>query len=114
MKVIETAVMSNGTEIQLEDWSSHNTPEYPNLHGLTIGAYPVAKTTGEHRWVKSGERFRLTISVNNSSGYTDSDVRADFESLKKGEKRLEDLADHFCNGKKDMYYLGMIQSLEPQ
>lgn len=112
MKVIEKAVMPNGTEIQLEDWSSHNTTSYPDLNGLSIGAYPVAKNTGENRWVRSGEKFRLTISVNNRSGYTDADVRADFDALKNGKKRLEDLADRFWGGKKDMYYLGMIPSLE--
>lgn len=112
MEVIETAVMPNGILIQLEDWSSHNTLKYPNLYGLTIGAYPVARNTGEHRWVESGEKFRLTISVNNCSGYTDADVKADFEALKKGEKRLENLAEHFWNGEKDMYYLGMIQLYE--
>ena len=36
-----------------------------------------------------------------------SDVRADFEALKSGKKSLEDLAAHFWNGKKDMWYLGM-------
>ena len=35
-------------------------------------------------------------------------VKADYEALKNGEKNLEDLADHFWNGKKDMYYLRMI------
>ncbi len=51
MEIIERVIMPNGTEIQLEDWGSHNTPEYPDLYGLTIGAYPIAKNTGEGRWV---------------------------------------------------------------
>lgn len=114
MEIIETAVMPNGTAIQLEDWSSHNTPEYPDLYGLTIGAYPVAKNTGKGRWVEGGKKFRLTISHNNHSGYTNDDVRADYEALKNGKKSLEDLSAHFWSGKKDMYYLGMIQSRELQ
>lgn len=114
MEIIERTVMPNGTEIQLEDWSSHNTLEYPNLYGLTIGAYPTAKNTGKGRWVESGEKFRLTISCNNHSGYSNDDVKADFTALKNGKKHLEDLAVHFWNGKKDMYYLGMIQSQELQ
>lgn len=114
MEIIERAVMPNGTEIQLEDWSSQNTLEYPNLYGLTIGAYPIAKNTGRGRWVESGERFRLTISYNNHSGYSNDDVKADFTALKNGKKHLEDLAARFWNGKKDMYYLGMIQSQELQ
>ena len=84
MNVIEKAVMPNGTEIQLEDWHSHNTPSYPDLNGLTIGAYPVARNTGENRWVEGGKKFRLTISANNRTGYTDADVKADFDALKKG------------------------------
>ena len=31
----------------------------------------------------------------------------DFEALKSGIKSLEDLATHFWNGEKDMWYLGM-------
>lgn len=34
-------------------------------------------------------------------------VKADFEALKSGEKRLEDLSEHFWNGEKDAYILGM-------
>lgn len=114
MEIIERAVMPDGTEIQLEDWSSHNTLKYPRLYGLTIGAYPIAKNTGKGRWVESGERFRLTVSCNNHSGYSNDDVKADFTALKNGKKHLEDLAARFWDGKKDMYYLGMNQSQELQ
>lgn len=107
MKVLECAVMPNGTEIQLEDWSGNNTPEYPNLYGLQIGSYPIAKNTGKWGWVKSGQRFRLAIAMNQNTGYTNDDVKADFEALKSGKKNLEDLATHFWNGEKDMWYLGM-------
>lgn len=107
MKIIEWAVMPNGTEIQLEDWSENNTKEYPDLYGLTIGAYPIAKNTVKYKWIESGEKFRLQISVNQHSGYSNDDVKADFEALKSGEKSLEDLADHFWNGEKDMWLLGM-------
>lgn len=106
MKVIEFAVMPNGTEIVLEDWSDKNTPEYPDLYGLIIGAYPIAKNTGKY-WFRGGEKFRLTISMNQYTGYSNKDVKADFEALKSGEKSLEDLAAHFWNGEKDMWYLGM-------
>ena len=83
MEIIERAVMPNGTEIQLEDWSSRNTPEYPDLYGLTIGVYPIAKNNGKGRWVESGERFRLTISHNNHSGYANDDVKSGFFGIKK-------------------------------
>ena len=36
MKVIEQAVMPNGTEIQLEDWRENNTREYPDLTDNTL------------------------------------------------------------------------------
>ena len=107
MKVLERAIMSNETKIQLEDWSDNNTPEYPDLYGLQIGAYPIAKNTEKYRWIKKGDMFRLTISMNRHTGYTNEDVRADFEALKNGTKCLEDLSDHFWNGEKDMWYLGM-------
>lgn len=106
MKVIKRAVMPNGTEIVLEDWSDKNTPEYPDLYDLEIGAYPIAKNTGNY-WIRNGEIFRLTISMNQYTGYTNEDVKADFDALKSGKKSLEDLAAHFWNGEEDMWYLGM-------
>lgn len=107
MKVIEKAIIPDGTEIQLEDWSEHNTEEYPNLYGLQIGAYPIAKHTGKYRLIEDRNTFRLTIAMNEYSGYSNKEVKLDFEALKNGEKRLEELSSHFWNGKKDMWYLGM-------
>ena len=107
MKIIERATMPDGTEVQLEDWSDKNTEQFPDLYGLTIGAYPVAKNTGKYGWIRSGESFRLHIPQNKYTGYSDNDVRTDFEALKNGAKTLEDLAAHFWNGEKDMWYLGM-------
>lgn len=107
MKVVERAVMPDGTKIQLEDWSEHNTEKSPNLYGLQIGAYPTAKNTNKYRCIEDGKTFRLTISTNEYSGYTNKDVRMDFEELKNGKKQLENLASHFWNDKKDMWYLGM-------
>lgn len=107
MKVIKQAVMPNGTKIQLEDWSDKNTKEYSELYGLIIGAYPIAKNTGKYRWIESGQTFRLSIPMNQYRGYSNDDVKADFEALKSGEKSLEDLADHFWNGEKDMWLFRM-------
>lgn len=106
MKIIEKAVMPDGTKIQLEDWSEKNTIEYPDLYGWEIGAYPIRK--GYCKWFgKPGECFRLTISQNKYQNYSNDDVKGDFELLKNGEKTLEDLAEHFWNGERDMWYLGM-------
>ena len=107
MKVIERTTMSDGTEILLEDWSDKNTKQFPDLYGLTISAYPIAKNTGKYGWIRSGETFRILISQNEYTGYSNDDVQADFEALKNGTKTLEDLSGHFGNGKKDMWYLGM-------
>ena len=107
MKIIERATMPDGTEILLEDWSDKNTEQFPDLYGLTIGAYPIAKNTGKYGWIRSGETFRISISENKHTGCSNDDVRADFEALKNGTKSLEDLAAHFWNGEKDMWYLGM-------
>lgn len=84
MKVVDRAVMSDGTDILLEDWHEHNTEKYPDLYGFSIGAYPIAQRTGKWRWVEGGRRFRLTISVNQYMGYTDDQVKTDYEALRTG------------------------------
>lgn len=112
MKVLEQATTPNGVEIYLEDWSDQNTAEYPDLYGLTIGAYPIAKHSSKYKWVEAGDKFRLHITVNKYSNYCNDDVKSDFEALKSGEKALEDLAPHFWNGEKDMYLLGMTDRYE--
>lgn len=103
MKIIECAIMPDGTEIQLEDWSE----SFPDVCGLTIGAYPIARNTGKYGLVQGGKIFRLSIPQNKYVGYSNNDVWADFEELKAGTKTLKDLAAHFGNGEKDMWYLGM-------
>jgi len=107
MKIIERAVMPNGTEIQLEDWREHNSEKCPDLYGFEIGAYPVARRTGKYRLVRERDNFRLSIASNIYSGYTIEQLKADYEALKSGDITLEDLAPHFWNGEKDMFYLGM-------
>lgn len=108
MKVLEEATTPNGIKIYLEDWSDHNTTDHPDLYGLTISAYPIAKNSTY--WFKSGEKFCLSMSMNKYSNYTNDNVKSDFEALKSGEKSLEDLSEHFWNGRKDKYLLGMIDN----
>ena len=98
-KIIDTAVMSDGTKIQLEDWHSENSEEYPNLYGYTIAAYPVAKNSGRSGWTRLGEEFRVTICRN--------------EALKNGAKTLADLKEYFRYKTKDEYYLG-LNDIEPE
>lgn len=85
-KIIDKAVLSDGTKIQLEDWHSENSEKYPDLYGYMIGAYPKAKNTGKWGWVRTGETFRLSIGRNEYAKYTDDMVLADYESLKNGTK----------------------------
>lgn len=95
MKISEKSVMKNGIEIQLEDWDGK----------LSIGAYPIAKNGN---WIiKQGKPFRLTISENEYIGYTNDDVKSDFEALKSGEKQIENMAHLFRNGKADAIILGI-------
>lgn len=73
MKVIERATMPDGAEIYLEDWSDKNTEQFPDLYGLTIVAYPIAKNTGKYGWIRSGESFRIHISQNKYTGYSNDE-----------------------------------------
>lgn len=107
-KIIEKAVMPDGIAIQLEDWSENNIKEYPKLYGFMIGAYPIAKNDGKYGFVRKRDKFRLSISQSECRNYKRENVIADFEALKKGQKTLEDLSEHFWYGKRDMFYLGMI------
>lgn len=64
MKIIEKAIMPDGTSVQLEDWSGNNTKEYPDLYGLEIGAYPIAKNSYT-TWIKKAKnavwRYRIVV-----------------------------------------------------
>lgn len=107
MKILERFTLEDGTDIQLEDWHDYNSEEYPDLYGYVIGAYPLAKNTSKNGLVRNLHNFRLSVSINKYSNYFDDDVNKDFESLKNGSKTLKDLSDHFWNGDKDKWYLGM-------
>lgn len=86
MKIIRKDVMRNGTKIQLEDWTDHNTPDFPDLHGLTIGAYPIAINSGAYGLVCSGQAFRLHIATNNFSNYSSDDVAADYHTSLRSQR----------------------------
>ena len=113
MQIIDRTVMADGTKIQLEDWHSENSEKYINLHGYTIGAYPIAKNTSRFGWIRKGETFRLGIARNEYANYTDDMVLADYEALKNGTKSLADLREHFWNREKDAFYLGLADK-EPE
>lgn len=112
-KIIDRSIMPDGTRIQLEDWHDENSKEYPNLHGYTIGAYPVPQNTDKRGLIRAGRTFRLSIVKNEYEKYTDDMVLADYETLKNGTKTLTDLREHFWNREKDAFYLGLIDK-EPE
>lgn len=112
-KIIDETALIDGTRIQLEDWHSENSKEYPDLHGYTIGVYPIAKNTSRSGWIQGGKTFRLTIARNEYTNYTDDMVLADYEALKNGTKTLADLREHFWYRDKDAFYLGLTDK-EPE
>ena len=101
MVVTKRGQMPDGTKIQIEDWKA----EYPGIHDtFIIAAYPKAKNTGKYSWVRKGETFRLELS----RGFkTDEYVIQLFEKLFNGAITLEELDDHYWNGDKDRYYMGL-------
>ena len=103
MKVIETAKTPDDINIQLEEWGDNENHKY------TIGAYPVAKRNSKYNWIVAGKIFRITISENVYRNYTNEMVLSDYEDLKSGKKRLEDLADYYWNGDKDKWRMGLLE-----
>lgn len=101
MEVIRKDVTPSGIKIQFEKWDEGE-------YGCQIGAYPIARNASAYGMVRAGEKFRLTIAANQYMGYSDDDLKQDYDSLVSGDKKLEDLARHFWNGDKDEWYLGMI------
>jgi len=108
-KILQKSHMPDNTPIQLEDWTSCNTSEndgFPDLYGLKIAVYPIAKRTGKYGIIQENEPFRLEIGYNPYKNYFNRDVFFDYEALKNGTKTLKDLSSYFYNGEKDMWYLG--------
>ena len=100
MKVLERAKMPDGTDIQIEDWREN----YGSQKTLTIAAYPLAKRQGRYGWVRLNEKFRLDLSRGFSS---DREVMLIYKALQNGEITLEELHEHYWNGDKDRYYMGL-------
>lgn len=105
MERLGHAKTPDGIKIRLEDWSGHNTEKLPGLYGLVIVAHPIAKHDSKDGRIKTGDTFRLQIP--HSEGYSNDNVREDYEALKSGTKTLEDLAPHFWNGDEVKLCLGI-------
>ena len=52
--------------------------------------------------------FRLAIAENNYKGYTDTEVKRDYDLLKQGKITLTDLADHYWFGEEDKMRMGLV------
>lgn len=104
MKIIRESKMPNGTDIQIEDWRL----DYPFIDTLQIAVYPKAKNTSKYGWVESNKCFRLTL-VNFKN---DEDVEDTFKKLETGKIKLETLDQHFENGHRDKFYLGLDNTEE--
>ena len=100
-KIVERALMPDGTKIQIEDWSE----VYPTVYPIQmIAAYPKAKREGW--WVRRNESFRLEISC----GFESNDeVRKYFDGLVGGTVKLEDLIDYYKDDK-CRYYMGLVDT----
>ena len=107
MKILEKTVMPDGTPIQLEDWSDRNTPEYPNLYGLMIGAYPKQKRGCCNPYPYPGREFRISIDQNRYQLYFNDDVGAECLALADVSKIGEYLSEHSWYRERDMWCLGM-------
>ena len=101
MRVLEQTIMPDGTSIQIENWME----DYPQaFNTLTIAAYPLAKRQGRYGWVRVNEKFRLNLSLGFSS---DREVMVIYKTLQNGNITLEELHEHYWNGDKDRYYMGL-------
>lgn len=99
MTILERTKMPDGTEIQLENWKE----DYPHIFStLSIGAYPIAKR-GRY-WIKEGEPYRLDLIRDFTS---DDIVRETFNCLELGTLTLEELDNHYWNGDRDRFYMGL-------
>ena len=98
-KILEKAVMPDGTHIQIEDWSE----VYPETYAVPmIAAYPKSKR--DATWWRRGESFRLQLDREFKSL---TEVQETFERLRYGVLSLEDLENHYRDNK-DRYYMGLL------
>jgi len=92
MKVLETGVMPNGTQIQIEEWHE-NYSFMP--YGSTIASYPKSKMSHEGAFAPKGnEMYRFSF---NFTSY--EETKKVFEQLVTGKKELSELKQFIYNPK---------------
>jgi len=83
MKILEKGIMSNGTKIQIEDWSKSYSFASP---GDTLAAYATSKISIEDPFApKKGKLYRFAFKFNSLQ-----ETRKAYTALIKGEKMLSD------------------------
>lgn len=84
MKILKKGKLSDGTVVQMEDWSQdYSFKEYVS----TIAAYPISKTGYSGAFEpKKGERVRMQYDFKSSE-----ETKEVFAELIKGKRTLKDL-----------------------
>lgn len=102
MKILNKSQMPDGTKIQIEDWKD----TYSFMDTYIIGTYPKAKVESDKYFgIHRGESFRLELDDFSNN----DEVISIFNKLEKGEIKLEQLQEHFREGYKDSYCLGLAE-----
>lgn len=92
MEILEKGILSNGTDIQIEDWSK-DFSFYS--YGSTLGTYPKSKQTLEGSFSPNlNESFRFALEFSNYA-----EAKEAFEKLISGKKKLADYKDNFKGNK---------------
>ena len=83
MKVLQTGIMPNGTQIQIEEWNE-NYSFMP--YGSTIASYPKSKVSHEGTYSPKGNQvYRFDFDFKSNE-----ETKEAFTSLVNGSKQLAD------------------------
>lgn len=92
MKVLETSIMPNGTDIQIEEWNE--TYDFVPFASNLV-AYPISKASHSGTWSPKGnEKFRCSFQFKSSN-----EAKTAYENLKTGKKQLVDYLENLENKK---------------
>lgn len=89
MKILQKAIMPDGTEIQLEEWNE-NYSFMP--YGSTIASYPKSKASHEGTYSPKGnKKYRFDFSYKSNE-----EANQAFNELITGSKVLIDFINNFA------------------
>lgn len=97
--LLETAETPSGIWIELGITIKTEVLGFEVYHSHTfeISAFPTVKKKIPGSTLEIGEKFRLDIHESRRKGYSSRDIVKDFESLKNGDKTIEDLFMYFSD-----------------